>query len=84
MQQPTRILPCHRLDEAATTSDDCGIVKDDGSDDVPRFEYGQRVSVDGRPGVYLRKAATDGGAAVVIRFDGDPKGNVVPTHKIIQ
>ena len=82
MQQPTRIPPCHRLDEAATTSDDFQVVKDEGSKDVSRLEFGQRVWVDGRPAAYLRKAATGGGAAVVIRFEGDPKAHVVPAHKI--
>jgi hypothetical protein len=82
MQQPTPIPPSHRLDEAATTSDDFRIVRDEGSEDVPRPEVGQRVWVDGRPAVYVRKAATGGGAAIVIRFEGDPKAHVVPTHKI--
>jgi hypothetical protein len=80
--QTARSASSAELDESATTSDDYRVVRNEVSEDVPRLEYGQRVSIDGRPAVYLRKAATGGGAAVVIRFDGDPKGHVVPTHKI--
>jgi hypothetical protein len=62
--------------------DDLPIVGDEGSGNVPRREYGQRVWIDGRPAVYLRKAATGGGAAAVVRFEGNPKHHVVSVHKI--